>query len=149
MAAVGGHDTCSALQCPLRSTPLAVAALMTIGTISFSSAHSSRSSLCMLGRHPLSGSPEGFRSVLLPSPGLVRQPRGFTRVVVAVACYSFLEPQVGVGCKVDSNVGRAALKRTWLAPLQRCSPHSSPHNSTPQHPGTRYAAREKRPTCCT
>ena len=49
LAAVDGHDICSALPCPLRSTPLSVAAFMTVGTKPFSSAHSARSSLRMLG----------------------------------------------------------------------------------------------------
>ena len=49
LAAVDGRDVCSALLCPLRSTPLAVAAFMTVGTKSFSSALSARSSLRMVG----------------------------------------------------------------------------------------------------
>ena len=49
LAAVDGHDVCSALLCPFGSTPLAVAAFMTVGTNSFSSAHSAGSRLCMLG----------------------------------------------------------------------------------------------------
>ena len=49
LAAVDGHDVCSALPCPLRSKPLAATAFMTVGTKSFSSAHSVGSSLRMLG----------------------------------------------------------------------------------------------------
>ena len=48
LAAVDGHDVCSALPCPLHSTPLAVAAFMTVGTKSFSSTHFAGSSLRML-----------------------------------------------------------------------------------------------------
>ena len=44
-----GHDVCSALPCSLHSTPLAVATFMTVGTKSFSFAHSAGSSLRMLG----------------------------------------------------------------------------------------------------
>ena len=32
LAAVNGHDVCNALLCPLRSTPLALAAFMTVRT---------------------------------------------------------------------------------------------------------------------
>ena len=49
LAAVDGHDVCSVLPCPLRSTLLAAAAFITVGTKSFSSAHSAGSSLRMLG----------------------------------------------------------------------------------------------------
>ena len=48
LAAVDGHNFCRTLLCPLRPTPLAVAAFMTIGTKSFSFAHSAGSSLRML-----------------------------------------------------------------------------------------------------
>ena len=49
LAAVGGHDICSALLCPFGSTPLAVAAFMTVGTNSFSSAHSAGFNVRMFG----------------------------------------------------------------------------------------------------
>ena len=71
LAAVDGHDVCSAWPCPLRSTSLAVAAFMTVGSKSFSSAHSTGSNL---------RSPEGFRLNQLPSHGLALQPRRFTGV---------------------------------------------------------------------
>ena len=47
-ATVDGHDVCSTLPCPLSSAQLAVAASTTVGTKSFSSAHSAGSSLRML-----------------------------------------------------------------------------------------------------
>ena len=48
LAAVDGHDDCSALPCSLHSTQLAVAAFIAVGTTSFSFAHSTGSSLGML-----------------------------------------------------------------------------------------------------
>ena len=133
LAAVDGHDVCGTLQCPLCSTPLAVATFMTAGTKSSLSAHSARLSLRMLSSHAwvgiylLSGSLEGFRPDCLPSPGLVCQPSRY-RGVAAVACHIFLEPQVRVGCRVDFNAGRAALERTRLAPCRCARP------LTPRHP---------------
>ena len=80
LAAVDGHDVCSAFLCPLRSRrllsppswPLELnrsLPLTPLGPV-----------FTCLGRHPLSGSPEGFRPDRLPSPGLTRQPKRFTGV---------------------------------------------------------------------
>ena len=104
LAAVDGHDVCSALPYPLHSTPLAVAAFMTVETKLFSSTDSAGSSLRMLGYAA----------------------KAVYGGVAAVACYSFLEPQVRVECQVDSSAGQAALKRTWLSPLHRYSPPLTP-----------------------
>ena len=99
LAAVDGHDFCRTLLCPLRSTPLAVAAFITVGTKSFSFSHSARPSLHMLGKASpiwLTGELQTRLATLIWfSPPAKAVYRG----VAAVASYSFLEPQVRVSVR--------------------------------------------------
>ena len=123
LATVDGHNVCSALLCPLCSTPLAVAAFMTFGTKSFSSAGSS---LRMLGKASHIWLTGGFQTQPATLTWFSPPAKAVYQGVAAVACYSFLEPQVRVECQVDSNAGRAALKRTWLAPCRGARPPDTP-----------------------
>ena len=94
--------------------------------------------LLLLGRPPLPTSPPPSS---LPSPSSSGSVSPANAVIhrcrqslgmAAVERYSFLEPRVRAECQVDFKAGQAALKRTWLAPLQRFPPSPPPS----WHPGT-------------
>ena len=138
LAAVDGHDVCSVLPCPLLSTPPAVAAFMTVGTKSFSSPRFSGSSLRMFGQASPIWLTGGFQTQLATLAWFSPQAKAVYRGVAAVACYSFLEPQVRAECQVDSSAGRDALKRTWLPPPppshRRGAPLPTPDPPPPKPP---------------